>query len=128
MSESHKKKTKSDDAATDQGQADESQAGSFAGQASDAMSKAADMTKDITKRASDAVGEGYGRVSRGTQDAYHAALATGEAWEENLERYIRRNPITSLLVTAGVGVLLGFALGRETAPRPPQSWWRQWTH
>jgi ElaB/YqjD/DUF883 family membrane-anchored ribosome-binding protein len=73
-------------------------------QAMEVLSRAGQATKDVSRRAAGAVG-----------DAYRATVATGAEWEDSLEKLIRRNPMTSILVTAGVSLLIGFALGRETA-------------
>ena len=56
--------------------------------------------------------EQFDRVSRGAQDAYRAAKRSGLEWEEAAQNTIRRTPITTVLVATGVGVILGYALGR----------------
>ena len=111
MSDSNKKKSKAASDTNEGGQDETTPRESLMTQATDAMSKAAEATRDVGRRAAGAVG-----------DAYRGTVATGVAWEEGLERYIRRNPMTSILVTAGVSLLVGFMLGRETAKPPSRPW------
>jgi ElaB/YqjD/DUF883 family membrane-anchored ribosome-binding protein len=113
MSDSTRKRTKHADGTKDLAPEQADTGESFKDQAVEAMSKAVEATKDVGRRAAGAVG-----------GAYQATVAKGVAYEEGLERFVRRNPMTSILVTAGVSLLVGFMLGRETAKPPARPWWQ----
>lgn len=126
MSESSNRKSKAADDQSDPQPGDVAEP-TPVDQTASVLAKAAEATKDVAQRAADAVAGQYDRASRGTRDAYRSAVTAGAYWEEGLERYVRRNPITSLLATAGVSLLIGFALGRQTAEPPARRpWWRSY--
>lgn len=64
-----------------------------------------------------AVKEQGDRVSRGVQDAYRAVKKSAGEWEESAQATIRRTPITTALAAVGLGMILGFALGRKSVRR-----------
>src|SRR4051812_40095119 len=119
MSDSNARKSKSGGSKQQSGKADEPENESFADQASEMMSKAAEGTRDLAQRGTEMVREQYDRAARGTRAAYDA----GMEWEVRLEKAIKRNPMAAVAITAGVSLLVGFMLGRESAPKPPQHWW-----
>jgi ElaB/YqjD/DUF883 family membrane-anchored ribosome-binding protein len=121
MSDSHARKAKTGGSGKRSQQTAEEN-DSFVDQASELVSKVADGTKDLAQRGADVVREQYDRASRGTRAAYDA----GMQWEERLEKSIKRNPLTAVAITAGIGLLVGFMLGRESVSRPPQHWWQRY--
>lgn len=62
---------------------------------------------DLDVRAGETNGEERVRhfYEKGKEKALHA--------EENFENYVRTHPVKSVLIATGVGVTLGFLLGRK---------------
>jgi ElaB/YqjD/DUF883 family membrane-anchored ribosome-binding protein len=104
---------------------DQAEGESVANQASELLSKVTDGTKDLAQRTASTVRDGYERASRGATAAYE----TGVEWEAQLEKYIRRNPMMSVMIAAGGSLLLGMLIGRATATPPrPRHWWNRYMH
>lgn len=72
---------------------------------------------ELGHRAADAVSDGYVRVSDGTRHAMQKGRAAAVGWEHGFEGYVRRKPLTTLLVGVGVGVLIGIAIGTKRSSR-----------
>jgi ElaB/YqjD/DUF883 family membrane-anchored ribosome-binding protein len=121
MSESQARKSKSGDTAKRQQQDETAESGSVMDQASELASNIAGGAKDLASRGAEVVRDQYNRASRGTRAAYDR----GVQLEDRLEQAIKRNPVTAVLVTAGIGLLIGFVLGRESVPTPPRHWWQR---
>ena len=47
------------------------------------------------------------------QDIYTRGREKTKEWGENLETYVRDQPVKSLLIAAGVGLALGFLMRRR---------------
>jgi ElaB/YqjD/DUF883 family membrane-anchored ribosome-binding protein len=87
-----------------------------AGVASQVSAKAAeisDRVKDASHRAADTIRDQYGHLENRAKDAYERARQTGQEWEHGIESYVQRQPVTSLLIAAGVGVMLGILWKRR---------------
>ena len=53
------------------------------------------------------------RLRADLDDLYHRAMSKGQASLESVEEHVERNPLTSLAVAFGVGLLLGKLLDRS---------------
>ncbi|HLS69062.1 MAG TPA: hypothetical protein VK035_06930 [Kiloniellales bacterium] len=53
------------------------------------------------------------RLRADLDELYHRALSRGQASLESVEEHVERNPLTSLAVAFGVGLLLGKLLDRH---------------
>ena len=58
------------------------------------------ITKDLAQ-------DTMGLLSENATGYYQQGMQQARKWEEGLEGRIRKNPIQSLLIAAGVGVILG---------------------
>jgi ElaB/YqjD/DUF883 family membrane-anchored ribosome-binding protein len=64
------------------------------------------LTKEVARDAAGVLGEnasGY----------YREGMKTAQKWGEGLEERIRQKPVQSLLIAAGVGLLIGAVLKRR---------------
>jgi ElaB/YqjD/DUF883 family membrane-anchored ribosome-binding protein len=64
------------------------------------------------------------RVNRGAKKAYRSIKKSGQEFEEVAQNTIRRTPITTVLVAAGIGAFVGYFLGRESVRHPARHWGR----
>jgi ElaB/YqjD/DUF883 family membrane-anchored ribosome-binding protein len=104
---------------------DRGESESVTGQAEELLSKVTEGTKDLAQRTASTVREGYERASRGTIAAYETSVE----WEAQLEKYIKRNPMMSVMIAAGASLVLGMLLGRAMATPPrPRHWWNRYMH
>ncbi len=89
----------------------EAQGASGAAGASDTMRDTAaqvkDNLRDLGGQARTAVTEQYDHLRQQATDYYDQGRARAEQFEQNLEQYVQEKPIQSLLIAAGVGMLLG---------------------
>jgi len=92
--------------------------------AQDAVTGAVDSAKEWASNATDTAKEWASDATERTQEfVQHAAKHAGEYYgvardavvgaEENLEMFIRRNPITTMMIAFGAGCLLGMAVCRR---------------
>ena len=81
--------------------------------ATQSVSGAWEATKDAGHRASEFASEQYDRLSRGARNAYEHGRQSAIDVEHNFEAHIRRRPLTSVLIGAGVGFILGLAMCRK---------------
>jgi ElaB/YqjD/DUF883 family membrane-anchored ribosome-binding protein len=82
------------------GQQGSEQGGSTTGQLRD---KAAEMVGNVR----DAATEHYENLRDTAQEYYDQGRQKAQEWQQSLEQYVQEQPIKSLLIAAGVGVLLG---------------------
>jgi ElaB/YqjD/DUF883 family membrane-anchored ribosome-binding protein len=76
---------------------------------SDAAESAAEQISDAGEAAADEVS----RLKEQASNAYDEAHAVAAAWEQRLEETIRRRPIQTVLIAAGVGALIGCLFRRR---------------
>jgi ElaB/YqjD/DUF883 family membrane-anchored ribosome-binding protein len=57
--------------------------------------------------------EQYGHLRDQASEYYERGRDMAQQWEQNLEGYIQEQPIKSILIAAGVGLLLGVLLKRH---------------
>jgi ElaB/YqjD/DUF883 family membrane-anchored ribosome-binding protein len=82
------------------------------------ISEGREQAHDIRQTASKAVRDSVNRVNRGTKKAYRSIKRSGEEFEHLAQNTIRRTPITTVLIAAGVGLSLGYVLGRASVYHP----------
>ena len=61
----------------------------------------------------DAATEKYGELRDQAQEYYQQGRERATEWEQGLEQYVREKPVQSLLIAAGVGMLLGMIWKRS---------------
>ncbi len=63
--------------------------------------------RDLGTQARDVAGQQYDHLRQQATDYYEQGRARAEEFERGLEQYVQEKPIQSLLMAAGVGMLLG---------------------
>jgi ElaB/YqjD/DUF883 family membrane-anchored ribosome-binding protein len=61
----------------------------------------------------DAAKEQYERLRDQASEYYEHGRQQAREWQHNLENYVQEQPVKSLLIAAGVGVLLGMLWRRH---------------
>lgn len=77
---------------------------------------AADVKQNIREMGGqirDAASEKYSELRDQAQDYYQQGRERAMEWEQGLEEYVREKPLQSLLIAAGVGMLLGMIWKRS---------------
>jgi ElaB/YqjD/DUF883 family membrane-anchored ribosome-binding protein len=69
--------------------------------------------RDLGGQVRDAASQQYGRLREQASDYYEQGRARAEEIEQSLEQYVQEKPIQSLLMAAGVGLLLGILWKRS---------------
>jgi len=90
--------------------------GSATGATSAMRDKAQDVAQNLTEMGShlkDAAVEQYENVRDQASEYYEAGKDKARQWVDDLEGYVREQPIKSLLIAAGAGVLLGIIWKRS---------------
>ena len=85
------------------GNAPESAAAQIKEKASEVVSGIKDMGANVR----DAAAEQYDHLRDTATEYYQSGRDKAMQWESQVEDYVREQPIKSLLMAAGVGVLLG---------------------
>jgi ElaB/YqjD/DUF883 family membrane-anchored ribosome-binding protein len=80
----------------------------------DAVARSSEHAQAIGQKVGEVITEQAARVGRGVRKAYRAIKQSGEKLEEAAQITIRRTPITTILIATGVGVILGYSLGRAS--------------
>jgi ElaB/YqjD/DUF883 family membrane-anchored ribosome-binding protein len=91
---------------------------------SDPSTSAADQLKDsaqqvtqnlrsIGSTARDAATEKFTDLKQQASDYYDQGRASAQEWEQGIEQYVQEKPIQSLLIAAGVGLVLGMLWKRS---------------
>ena len=78
-----------------------------AAQIKDKVSEVASNVRDMGQQAYDAATEKYENVRDSAAEYYQAGREKAMEWESQIESYVREQPIKSLLMAAGVGMVLG---------------------
>ncbi len=76
-------------------------------------SEVASNLRDMGSQVRDAATEQYQNIKESASEYYQAGRDKAAQWENQLEEYVRERPIKSLLMAAGVGVLLGILWKRS---------------
>jgi len=77
------------------------------------VSEISDKVRDAGTRAAGTVRDQYDHLEHRAKDAYGRARQTGQQWEQGIEAYVQRKPLESLLIAAGIGLILGFFWKRK---------------
>ena len=73
----------------------------------DTANQVSQSIRDASSHVRDAAAEKIGQIRDNANEYYEQGKERAEEWEQGLEDYIREKPIQSLLIAAGVGMLLG---------------------
>jgi ElaB/YqjD/DUF883 family membrane-anchored ribosome-binding protein len=79
----------------------------------DTASHVSKTVRDAGSQLRDAASEKIGQLRDHASDYYEQGRQRAQEWEQGLEEYIREKPIQSLLIAAGVGMLLGIIWKRS---------------
>jgi ElaB/YqjD/DUF883 family membrane-anchored ribosome-binding protein len=82
----------------------------IAGRVSEAAHNAGEAVRDMAGRASHAVGEGYNQASEKAKEVYEQGREMAEKVGENVRSSVQNQPLTSILIAAGIGVVIGFLM------------------
>lgn len=66
-----------------------------------------EKASDIAEKVKDTATEQYQNLREGAQQYYEQGKEKAMQWEQTLEESVRDRPMRSLLIAAGVGMLLG---------------------
>jgi ElaB/YqjD/DUF883 family membrane-anchored ribosome-binding protein len=78
-----------------------------ASQIKDKVSEAASNVRDMGQQAYDAASEKYENVRDSAAEYYQAGREKAMEWESQIESYVREQPLKSLLMAAGAGIVIG---------------------
>jgi len=73
----------------------------------DTASQVTQSLRDAGSQVRDAATEKVGQLRDQANEYYEQGKQRAQEWEQGVEDYIREKPIQSLLIAAGVGMLLG---------------------
>jgi ElaB/YqjD/DUF883 family membrane-anchored ribosome-binding protein len=69
--------------------------------------------RDLGGQVRDQAREKYQQFSEQAQDYYGQGREMAQQWEQGLESHIQEKPLQSLLIAAGIGMLLGILWKRS---------------
>lgn len=69
--------------------------------------------REMGQMAREAAKARFDQAREAASDYYQRAKDKAMEWEEGMEDYVREKPVRSLLIAAGVGLLLGILLRRR---------------
>ena len=73
----------------------------------DTANQVSQSIRDASSQVRDAAAEKIGQIRDNANEYYEQGKQRAQEWEQGLEDYIREKPLQSLLIAAGVGMLLG---------------------
>lgn len=73
----------------------------------DSANQVKENLRDLGGQVRTAATEQYDQLRQQATDYYEQGRARAEEFEQSLEQYVQEKPIQSLLIAAGVGMLLG---------------------
>jgi ElaB/YqjD/DUF883 family membrane-anchored ribosome-binding protein len=97
------------ESSTGQGQS----TGSGAEQLKDTAQQVGQNLREMGSQVRDAASEKYGQLRDQASDYYQQGRERAQEWEQSLEQYVQEKPIQSILIAAGVGMLLGILWKRS---------------
>ena len=80
---------------------------------SEKLKDAARATKETIGRVAGAVEDRYDGLKEAARDSYDHGKAAAQQYEAAVETYVQEQPLKSLLIAAGVGILLGLLIRRH---------------
>jgi ElaB/YqjD/DUF883 family membrane-anchored ribosome-binding protein len=94
---------------------DQSQSGQGAGaqQLRETAQQVQQGIRDMGSQVRDAAGEQYENLRSQASEYYDQGRQRAQEWEQGLEQYVQEKPIQSILIAAGVGMLLGILWKRS---------------
>jgi len=84
-----------------------------ADQVRDKAAQVTDTVRDIGNKVRDAASDTYGQVRDQTVGYINHGKEAAEEWEKSLESYVQEKPLQSILLAAGIGLLLGLLWKRS---------------
>jgi ElaB/YqjD/DUF883 family membrane-anchored ribosome-binding protein len=79
----------------------------------DTAGQVSQSLRDAGSQVRDAATEKMGQIRDQANEYYEQGKQRAQEWEQGLESYIQEKPIQSLLIAAGVGMLLGILWKRS---------------
>jgi len=89
------------------------QGASGAGQLKDTAQQVQQNIRDMGGQVRDMASEQYQNLRDQASEYYEQGRQRAQEWEQGLESYVQEKPIQSLLIAAGVGMLLGILWKRS---------------
>jgi ElaB/YqjD/DUF883 family membrane-anchored ribosome-binding protein len=82
-------------------------------QLKDKASEVASSVRDMSSNVKEAATEQYEHLRDSASEYYQAGRDKAVEWQNQLEDYVREQPLKAVLMAAGVGVLLGIIWKRS---------------
>ena len=79
----------------------------MASQLKDKANEMVDNLRDMGSKVSDTASEQFQAAKETASEYYQAGRDKAAQWEEQIEAYVREQPVKSLLIAAGIGALFG---------------------
>jgi ElaB/YqjD/DUF883 family membrane-anchored ribosome-binding protein len=89
------------------------QGGSASGNLSDTAAQVGQNIRDLGQQARDVATEQYEQYRQQAQEYYEQGREKAREMQHSLEQYVQDQPVKSLLIAAGVGMLLGILWKRS---------------
>jgi ElaB/YqjD/DUF883 family membrane-anchored ribosome-binding protein len=83
------------------------------GQLRDTAAEVKQNLREMGGQVRDAATEKYEQLRTQASDYYEQGRQRAQEWEQGLEQYVQEKPVQSLLIAAGVGMLLGLLWKRS---------------
>ena len=90
----------------------EGQAGAT-GQLKESAQQVQENLRELGGQVREAASEQYHNLRQQASEYYEQGRQRAQEWEQGLEQYVQEKPIQSLLIAAGVGMLLGILWRRH---------------
>jgi ElaB/YqjD/DUF883 family membrane-anchored ribosome-binding protein len=87
--------------------ASETGSASASDQLKDSAQQVTQNLRSIGSQARDAANEKFNDLKQQANDYYDQGKDRAQEWEQGLEQYVQEKPLQSLLIAAGVGLVLG---------------------
>jgi ElaB/YqjD/DUF883 family membrane-anchored ribosome-binding protein len=84
-----------------------------AAQVKDKAEQVSQHLRDVGNQVSDTAHEKIGEVRDKAADYYNRSRDAAQEWEQSLESYVQEKPLQSVLIAAGVGLILGLIWRRR---------------
>src|SRR4051812_5772713 len=88
-------------------------AGNTTGQLKDTAQQVGQNIRDMGGQVRTAATEQYENLRNQATEYYEQGRERAQEWEQSLESYVQEKPIQSIMIAAGVGMLLGILWKRS---------------